>query len=126
MNRYECIGRLTKDIEVRYTEGSQTAFTRFSVALDRRKKDGTKKTEYIPCQAWGKTAELLNDYCKKDDRVGIAGSITTGSYERDGHKVFTTEVLVDEVEFLEPKEKKEEEPKIPEGFAQITDEDIPF
>lgn len=131
MNKVELIGRTTKDIELRYTEGSQTAFTRFTLAVQRRKKvEGQPDADFINCQAWKTTAELLEKYVKKGDRIAIAGRLNVSSYEKDGKKVYNTEVIVDEVEFLEPKNKEqkqaEEEPSgIPQGFA-MTDEDIPF
>lgn len=131
MNKVELIGRTTKDIELRYTEGSQTAFTRFTLAVQRRKKvEGQPDADFINCQAWKTTAELLEKYVKKGDRIAIAGRLNVSSYEKDGKKVYNTEVIVDEVEFLEPKNKEqkqaEEEPSgIPQGFA-MTDEDIPL
>lgn len=98
MNRAILVGRLTRDPEMRDTQGG-TRVAKFSLAINRRGKDGG--TDYISCTAFGKTAELAAQYLSKGSRVGVVGRIQTGSYERDGHKVYTTDIVVDEVEFLE-------------------------
>ena len=98
MNKAILVGRLTHDPEMRDTQGG-TKVARFSLAINRRGKDGG--TDYINCTAFGKTAELAAQYLSKGSRVGVVGRIQTGSYERDGHKVYTTDVIADEVEFLE-------------------------
>ena len=124
MNSVSLIGRMTKDPEIRYSQ-SNTAFARFSIAINRDRDT----TDYPNIVCVGKTAELVEKYLGKGRMVGITGRIQTGSYEKDGRKVYTTEVFADRVEFLdrkEEKEEKEEQQKIPEGFSQLTDEDIPF
>lgn len=127
MNRCEIIGRLTKDIDLRYTTKEQTAITRFTLAVDRRKKDAG--ADFIPCIAFGKTAELLERYVKKGHKIAVTGRIQTGSFEKNGQKVYTTDVIIEDVEFLEPKPKVEPQAEtqmsIPEGFAMI-DEDLPW
>lgn len=131
MNKVHLIGRTTKDIELRYTTQG-TAVARFTLAVNRRKKeDGTQEADFISCIAWSKTAEIMDKYVHKGDQVGVVGRIQTGSYEKDGHKVYTTDVVVEELEFLTKKQSGETtqeaaEAPIPEGFAQLTDEDIPF
>ena len=138
MNSVNLIGRMTKDPDVRYNT-SGTAFAAFSIAIDRGKgKDGKSMgTDYPNIKCIGKTAELVEKYLGKGRLVGIAGKIQTGSYEKDGRKVYTMEVLADRVEFLDYGEKKDAAPaaddkqsdkqlSIPEGFAQLTDDDIPF
>lgn len=127
MNKTVLIGRTTKDIECKYTPKTQKAVARFTLAVNRmRKEDGA---DFISCVAWGKTAELLEKYVKKGHMVGISGRIQTGSYEKDGHKVFTTDVIVEEMEFLEKKQSSSsqtpQEDEIPDGFAYL-DEDLPF
>lgn len=118
MNKVFLIGRLTKDIELRYT-ASQTAVAKFTLAVGRKKdKD---HSDFIGCIAYGKTAEIMERYVRKGHRIGIVGHIQTGSYERNEQKIYTTDVIVDEMEFLEPKAKTE----TPEGFAQI-EEDVPW
>ena len=95
MNHVVILGRLTKDIEVRYTQ-SQKAFTNFTVAVNRRGKDA--EADFITCQAWEKTAEFMQKHCKKGMRVAISGRIQTGSYtDKDGKIVYTTDVVVSEV-----------------------------
>lgn len=98
MNKAILVGRLTRDPEMRDTQGG-TKVAKFSLAINRRGKDGG--TDYINCTAFGKTAELAAQYLSKGSRAGVVGRIQTGSYERDGHKVYTTDVICDEVEFLE-------------------------
>ena len=129
MNNVSLIGRLTRDPIVRYKE--EMAIARFSVAVDRPKQNGKESTSDFPnCIAFGKTAELVEKYLAKGRLVGITGRLQTGSYtDKDGKKVYTTDVVADRVEFLDKAEKKEEEPRsnIPlEGFEQISADEIPF
>lgn len=122
MNRTILIGRLTKDIDVRSSQ-SGTSVAKFTVAVDRRTKE--KETDFINCTAFGKTAEVLQKYVRKGHRIGIVGHIQTGSYEKDGHKVYTTDVIVDEIEFLEKKD--DSAPVIKEDeFADVSATDLPF
>lgn len=122
MNRTILIGRLTKDIDVRSSQ-SGTSVAKFTVAVDRRTKE--KETDFINCTAFGKTAEVLQKYVRKGHRIGIVGHIQTGSYEKDGHKVYTTDVIVDEIEFLEKKD--DSSPVIKEDeFADVSSTDLPF
>ncbi len=97
-------GRLTDNPTVRYGAQSQTAVARFNLAVDRGKKDGKDLgTDFPSIVAFGKTAENIEKYCKKGSLVLIMGRLQTGSYEKDGRKIYTTEVLLDRVEFLEKK-----------------------
>lgn len=102
MNSVNLIGRLTKDVDLRYTQ-SGLAVGRFSVAIDRPKKDGQSNGADFPnCVAYGKTAENLAQYMHKGGLVGVTGHIQTGSYEtKDGRKVYTTDVSVTNVQFLD-------------------------
>lgn len=141
MNNVQLIGRTTKDILVGYTAQTQTAVGRFTLAVNRRKKeDGT---DFILCKVWGKTAEIMEKYVKKGHKVGITGRIETGSYKKDGVDHYTTEVVVETFEFLEPKhdqtapqpsetphyqtEPQQTEPDnyLPDGFEE-TEDDLPF
>lgn len=127
MNSWNGIGRMTKDPVVRYTE-KQVAIASFSLAIARGGKDDP--VDYVPCKAIGKTAEIVEKYSYKGQRVGINGTIQTGSYEKDGRKIYTTEVLVNRMEFCDSRKEekpveKPVEPEIPEGFTML-DEDIPF
>ena len=104
MNKVILIGRITKDLEVKLTS-NQTKYVNFTIAVDRKFKDadGNKQTDFINCVAWKQTADFISKYFKKGSRIGVSGSIQTRSYEKDGQKVFITEVLVDEAEFVESK-----------------------
>ncbi|MCH3965505.1 MAG: single-stranded DNA-binding protein [Clostridium sp.] len=105
MNRVVLIGRLTKDPELRFTPGNGTAVTTFTLAVDRRfskAKDGQREADFIPIVVWGKQAESTANYMSKGKLIGIGGRIQTGSYEaKDGTRRYTTEVIADEVQFLE-------------------------
>ena len=107
MNRVILMGRLTRDAEVRYSQGdSQSALARFTIAVDRRfKRDGDAQTaDFISCVAFGKTAEFFERVGRKGTKFAIEGRIQTGSYtNKDGQKVYTTEVVADEIEFAESK-----------------------
>ena len=129
MNQVNLVGRLTKDPEVRYTS-SQMAVARFTVAVDRQKdKSGEQKTDFISTVCFGKTAELVERYLGKGRLVGVTGSIQTGSYEKDGRKVYTTDVVADRVEFLDKGDTAGKPAKAEEdtfaGF-NLTEDDIPF
>lgn len=136
-NYVNLLGRLTKDVECKYTQ-SQMAVARFSVALDRGKdKDGNSRGADFPnCVAFGRTAENLEKFSGKGLRVSIIGHLQTGSYDKDGQKHYSTDVIADRVEFIDWKGKSESEraaaaplaadqSAAPEGFAAI-DEDILF
>lgn len=101
MNSVNLIGHLTKDVDLRYTQ-SGLAVGRFSVAIDRPKKDGQDNGADFPnCVAYGKTAENLANYVHKGEMVGVTGCIRTGSYTgKDGRKVYTTDISVASIQFL--------------------------
>lgn len=111
MNKVQLVGRLTKDVELK-TTSNQIAYCNFTLAVDRRFKDanGERQTDFINCVAWRQTAEFIGKYFRKGNRIGVCGSIQTRSYEKDGQKVFVTEVLVEEVEFVESQTKTESAP----------------
>ncbi len=131
MNTVMLIGRLTKDPEVRYTE-SQLAIARFSIAVNREGKD--KGVDFLSIVVFGKLAENCERYLSKGRRVAIQGSIQTGSYtNKDGNKVYTTEIIANKVEFLEwgedVKTKNEDtnlEANRQYDFKNFEDEDVPF
>lgn len=104
MNKVILVGRLTKDPEVKTTQ-SQIEYCSFSVAVDRRFKSasGEKQADFINCVAWRQQAKLLGQYFQKGSRIGIVGSLQTRDYEKDGKKVYVTEVAVDEIEFVDSK-----------------------
>lgn len=129
MNNFYGIGRLTKDVTVNYTP-SQTAVARFNIALDRGKdRNGESRGADFPsCVAFGKTAENLEKFSGKGLRIAIIGHIQTGSYEKDGQKHYTTDIVADKIEFIDWKSsEKVSEPDgdYPQGFEEMT-EDCPF
>ena len=101
------MGRLTRDPDVRYSQGEQsTAYARYTVAVDRRfRRDGDGQTaDFISCVAFGRQAEFAEKYLRKGIKIALTGRIQTGSYtNRDGQKVYTTDVVVEEQEFAESK-----------------------
>lgn len=127
MNNVILIGRLTRDPEVRHTSNNM-AVARFSVAIDRGKdNDGNSRGADFPnIVVFGKQAENCEKYLAKGRLVAIQGHLQTGSYDdKDGKKVYTTDVVADRVKFLEWGEKSESAAPVVEGFGVI-DEDIPF
>lgn len=101
MNKVLLYGRLTKDPELK-TVGDDKKMTRFNIACNRRTKEGG--ADFIPCLAWGKTAETLTKYFHKGNRIAATGRIQTGNYEgKDGNKVYTTDIVIEEIEFVESK-----------------------
>ena len=143
MNKWTGIGRLTRDPEVRYTQGSNPmAIARYTLAVDRRiKKENEQSADFIPCIAFGKSAEFVEKYLKKGTKMAVVGRIQTGNYtNKDGVKVYTTEIVIEEQEFAEsknassgeqnqaPQQKKYEDPGF-DGFMNIPDgieEELPF
>ena len=107
MNKVQLVGRMTRDPEIRYSQGENaTATARFSVAVNRRFKnaEGNYDADFINCVAFGKAAEFVEKYFKKGMAIGLTGRIQTGSYtNKDGQKVYTTDVVVEETEFVESK-----------------------
>ena len=106
MNKVILMGRLTRDPEVRYSAGENAlAIARYTLAVDRRfKRDGEATADFINCVSFGRTAEFAERYFHKGIRITICGRIQTGSYtNREGQKVYTTEVVVEEQEFAESK-----------------------
>lgn len=109
MNKWCGVGRLTKDVELK-TTSNQNVFCNFTIAVDRRFKDanGQRQADFINCVAWKQTAEFIQKYFHKGSRIGVCGSIQTRSYDNEnGQKVFVTEVIVDEAEFVESQQRSE-------------------
>ena len=133
MNKVQIVGRLTKDPELRTTANGVSVCS-FTVAVNRRFKNpqGEYEADFINCVAWRNSAEILAKYFKKGNMVGIVGSIQTRNYEKDGSKVYITEVSVEEVHFVVSK-MSEDKPVEETGFDAsmfplINDEgnDLPF
>lgn len=127
MNKTLICGRMTKDPDVRWTQGNpQTCIARFTLAVDRKTKE--KATDFISCVAFGKTAEFVEKYFRKGTKMILEGRIQTGSYEKDGKKFYTTDVVAESVEFAESK-KNEEPESAPDEFVSIPegiDSELPF
>jgi single-strand DNA-binding protein len=108
MNKVILMGRLTRDAEIRYSQGeNSTAVARFTMAVDRRfRRDGSndQSADFISCVAFGKTAEFMERYTHQGTKLVVEGRIQTGSYtNKDGNKVYTTDVVVENTEFAESK-----------------------
>ena len=146
MNKVILMGRLTRDPDVRYSQGENaTAVARYTLAVDRRfKRDGEASADFISCVAFGRVAEFAEKYFHQGIRIVVSGRIQTGSYtNRDGQKVYTTDVMVEEQEFAESKSSSSSStgsgrseapaPSAPpintDGFMNIPDgidEELPF
>lgn len=132
MNKVILMGRTTKDAEVRYSQGSNMAVAKITLAVDRKfKKDGEPTADFINCTAFGKTAELIEKYVFKGTKIAVTGRIQTGSYtNKDGQKVYTIEVMIEELEFCESKNNTSNQPApkpSPDDFVTVTDDtDMPF
>ena len=130
MNKVILIGRLTKDPDVRYA--NEKAVARFNLAVDRRyKQDGGQTADFPSCVAFGKTAEFIEKYIRQGVKIAIEGRIQTGSYEKDGVKHYTTDVIVEAVEFAESKKTDTQETPMPDndGFMKIpegVEDQLPF
>ena len=145
INRVILIGRMTKDLETRMTSTGKQVGT-FTLAVNRQGKQ--EEADFIRCVAWNKTAELMAKYTHKGSLIGIEGRIQTGSYtDRDGKQVYTTDIVCDSVQFLEPKQQQAVKPTAEEPPAfnpmgryenpfsqheeespglELDDEDLPF
>lgn len=111
MNKVVLIGRLTRDPELRYTS-SNIPSVRFSLAVDRpfTSQSGERETDFINIVVWRKQAENVKKYITKGSLVAVEGRIQTGSYEKDGQRVYTTDVVADNVQFLETKAQSQNRP----------------
>ena len=140
MNNVSLMGRLTADPELKTTQNG-ISYCRFTVAVNRYSKDGEDTADFISCVAWRSTAEFICNYFLKGNKIALIGSIQTGSYtDKDGRKVYTTDVNTDKVFFCESKKEsssesntksskarkaRKEEPIDDEVFEEIAD-DLPF
>ena len=140
MNKVILMGRLTKDPDVRYTQGQKpVCIARYTLAVDRRyKRENEPTADFIPCVCFGKGGEFVEKYLKKGTKIVIAGRIQTGSYnDRSGQKVYYTEVVVEEQEFAESKQNNNAAApannegmdgfmNIPDGMDEDLDMILPF
>ena len=145
MNKVFLIGRLTRDPEVRYSQGEKPmAIARYTLAVDRKmKKDGEPSADFINCVAFGKNGEFAEKYLRKGVKIAVSGRIQTGSYtNKDGQKVYTTDIVVEEHDFCESKSASggnnndngggyigQNPGEVNDGFMNIPDgidEELPF
>lgn len=138
MNKVILMGRLTRDPDVRYSTGDNLAIARYTLAVDRRfRRDGEAAADFINCVNFGRAAEFAEKYLRQGTKIAVSGRIQTGNYtNRDGHKVYTTEIVVEEQEFAEGKNAgsgsshSQPAPETdPDGFMNIPEgieEEMPF
>ena len=143
MNRVILIGRLTRDPDITFANNNEkTCIARYTLAVDRRYvKEGGQETDFIPCVCFGKSAEWADRYLRKGIKMAVTGRIQTGSYtNKDGIKVYTTDIMVEDQEFAESKSASQErqedtsssEPtqgKANEGFMMVdndVEDELPF
>ena len=143
MNKAILMGRLTRDPNVRYKQGAEsTCVARYTLAVDRRvKQEGQQSADFISCVAFGRNGEFAEKYLKQGSKIVVTGHIQTGSYtNRDGNKVYTTDIVIEEQEFVESKaaaERNQQQEPQPQpqtetdenGFMNIPDgldEELPF
>lgn len=146
MNKVILMGRLTRDPEVRYSQGDNaTAVARFTLAVDRRiKRDNEASADFINCVSFGRSAEFAEKYFRKGTKIVICGRIQTGSYtNKDGQKVYTTDIAIEEQDFAESKatsqqnnsgsvqnnsnSRQSQKPQPdPDEFMSVDDDDLPF
>lgn len=139
MNKWLGMGRLTRNPDVRYSQNGdqQMCVARYTLAVDRRgpKKEGQQSADFISCVAFGKNGEFAEKYLKQGTKIAVVGRIQTGSYtNKDGQKVYTTDVVIEEQEFAESKgadgsQKAPAESPASDGFMDIPDgieNDLPF
>ena len=133
MNNVSLIGNLVRDIELKYTNNG-TAVGKFTIAVGRRfKKEGQQDTDFINCIVWNKSAEIMAQYLNKGSKVGINGRIETGSYDnKEGKKVYTTDIVVENFYFLGSKKENGNNPQNNahinnSDYTQVqNNDDIPF
>lgn len=146
MNKVILMGRLTRDPEVKYSQGDNaTAIARFTLAVERRiKRDNEASADFINCVSFGRSAEFAEKYFRKGTKIVICGRIQTGSYtNKDGQKVYTTDIVIEEQDFAESKatsqqnnsgsaqnnsnSRQSQKPQPdPDEFMSVDDDDLPF
>lgn len=143
MNKVVLMGRLTRDPEIRYTQGDNMIIARYTLAVNRKyKRDGEPDADFIQCVSFAKAAEFAEKYFKKGMRVAVSGRIQTGNYtNKEGQKIYTTDVILEEQEFAESKSETQQDNTSPrqrgntpttesgDGFMNIPDgidEELPF
>lgn len=120
MNKVALVGRITKDIELHRTT-NDTPVCSFTLAINRRKKDSG--ADFPRCKAWGRSAEVLASYVGKGDQLAVVGHIETGSYEKDGATVYTTEVVVDEFDFISSRSRSDDKDT---SYTREPSQELPY
>lgn len=133
MNKVILMGRLTRDPEVRYTQTSNTMVTSFTLAVNRRfvAQGQERQADFLPIVAWNKTAEFVAKYFRKGQQVAVIGRVETRTYDdKDGKKVYVTEVIAEEVYFADSKKEEGQAttftPDNRNSFVAAADTDLPF
>ena len=125
MNKVELIGRITKDLELRYTQ-SNKAVTSFTIAVNKR-INGENSADFINCVAWNTTAEFISKYFKKGQSIAVVGRLQNRNYDDNGQKRYVTEVVVEETFFVEKKAEKNPDEISNEGmYENYNESDLPF
>lgn len=130
MNTVNLVGRLTKDVEIKYTQAGK-AVGSFTLAVNRNfKTNGEYEADFILCTVWDKRAENLAQYTKKGSQIGVTGIIQTRNYEnQQGQRVYVTEVVVENFDFLDKRENGSQKNEAPFADAkpyEISDDSLPF
>ena len=132
MNKVVLIGRLTKDTELKFLQGTGLAVQKFTIAVDKRKKD--EGADFLPCTWFGKGAEATANYMTKGKQVAVSGRISTNNYtNKEGQKIYATEIVVEDLQFLGSKNENstdggsnETDRHENEGMQEVNGDDIPF
>lgn len=126
MNKVELVGRIAKDVEFRQTASGKSVVP-FTLAVNRdfKNENGEKEADFFTCVAWGNQADAIAKYCRKGDRFAVCGRLQNRNYEKDGRKIYITEVIVESFDFLADKQEQ------PQGKKQdyeeiVSDDELPF
>lgn len=127
MNVVALVGRVTRDPDIRQSQGENPmVVARYTLAVDRRGTKEKDKADFISMVSFGKTAEFIEKYVKKGTKLCIRGRIQTGSYEKDGKKIYTTDVVAEDIEFAESKKSQETQEQPKDDFISVVDGELPF
>ncbi|WP_024615824.1 single-stranded DNA-binding protein [Clostridium sp. Ade.TY] len=132
MNKVILIGRLTRDPELRFAPNTGNAVVRFTLAVNRRKqKDKDQEADFIHCVAFGKTAETIAQYLLKGNQIAVEGNIRTGSYDKDGIKRYTTDVIIERFNFIgnnksDNSNQTDNFKEFDDDMTPVDDGDMPF
>lgn len=128
MNIVALVGRVTRDPDIRQSQGENPmVVARYTLAVDRRGTKEKDKADFVSMVSFGRTAEFIEKYVKKGTKLCIRGRIQTGSYEKDGKKIYTTDVVAEDIEFVESKKSQEQPQEKPvDDFIAVVDGELPF